>query len=684
MEITSIAPWILLLPFLMFIFLGLTAHKFSGQTSAKIGTTAFGIVAILCYYVAGRYFFGNFSVLDANGFEVFNKTGEIYNQITVFNWTWMQMTENLTIHIGFYLDPISAMMLVVIATVSLMVHIYSYGYMFEHGHFDEGMSRYYAVLSLFSFAMLGLVLATNIFQMYIFWELVGVSSFLLIGYYFFKPAAVSACKKAFIVTRFADMFFLIGILVLSYHTQTFDFDKLNADNAKLVLDSFAITDKSRGITFLGFPLITIATFFIFLGGAGKSAMFPFHIWLPDAMEGPTPSSALIHAATMVVAGVFLVARLFPVYSFAASEVLNAICYIGAFTALFAAIIAVAQTDIKRVLAFSTISQIAYMMVALGVARFDESQLSWPIEGHEHVVTSLGFTASMMHLFTHAMFKAMLFLCCGCIIHCVESNEMSKMGGLWKYMPKTGACFAIGCLAIAGIPPFSGFFSKGEILSACAENGYTAIYVVMTLTAGLTAFYMFRLFFHIFFYEENKEYATMHHKPHDQGWQMTLPLIVFAVITVVYGLLEVFGIGTGFDEAVTATRTHIDIETNWAVEGISITVALLGIAIAFFLYYKKNEKPANIMAKCPALCEFVYNRMKIDEIWYGITRSFIFGVICKSIAWFDHNCIDGFMNLCAWITQKVSLETKDAQSGNVQQYVWVFIMGVVTIAFLALY
>ena len=647
MEITSLAPWVLLLPFLMFIFLGLTAHKFSGQTSAKIGTTAFGIVAILCYYIAGQYFFGHFSVTDSTGFEVFNKTGEVYNQMTIFNWTWMQMTENLTIHIGFYLDPISAMM-------------------FEHGHFDEGMSRYYAVLSLFSFAMLGLVLATNIFQMYIFWELVGVSSFLLIGYYFFKPAAVSACKKAFIVTRFADMFFLIGILVLSYHTQTFDFDKLNADNAKLVLDSFAITGESRGITFLGFPLITIATFFIFLGGAGKSAMFPFHIWLPDAMEGPTPSSALIHAATLVVAGVFLGARLFPVYSFSAPEVLNAICYIGAFTALFAAIIAVAQTDIKRVLAFSTISQIAYMMVALGVARFGN---------HE---SELGFTASMMHLFTHAMFKAMLFLCCGCIIHCVESNEMSKMGGLWKYMPKTAWCFLIGCLAIAGIPPFSGFFSKGEILSACMENGYTAIYVVMTLTAGLTAFYMFRLFFHIFFYEENPEYATMHHKPHDQGWQMTLPLIVFAVLTIGFFLLP------GFNKAITATRTEMEMPTNWTVEGISIAVALLGIGIAFVLYYKKNQKPANIMAKCPALCEFVYNRMKIDEIWYGITRSFIFGVICKWIAWFDHNCIDGFMNLCAWITQKVSFATKDVQSGNVQQYVWVFIMGVVTIAFLALY
>ncbi|MCQ2191311.1 MAG: NADH-quinone oxidoreductase subunit L [Paludibacteraceae bacterium] len=666
MEITSIAPWVLLLPLCMFVFLGLTSHKFSGQTSAKIGTVAFGIVAILCYYIAGQYFFGSFSVVNENGYEVFNKTGEVYNQMTIFNMEWMKMTENLIIHIGFYLDPISAMMLVVIATVSLMVHIYSYGYMFEHGHFDEGMSRYYAVLSLFSFAMLGLVLATNIFQMYIFWELVGVSSFLLIGYYFFKPAAVSACKKAFIVTRFADMFFLIGILVLSYHAQTFDFDKLNANNAKLVMDAFQITAESKGIAFLGFPLITIATFCIFLGGAGKSAMFPFHIWLPDAMEGPTPSSALIHAATMVVAGVFLVARLFPVYSFAAPEVLNAICYIGAFTALFAAIIAVAQTDIKRVLAFSTISQIAYMMVALGVSRFGN---------HE---TELGFTASMMHLFTHAMFKAMLFLCCGCIIHCVESNEMKHMGGLWKYMKKTWICFGIGCLAIAGIPPFSGFFSKGEILTACFENGYKAIYIVMTATAGLTSFYMFRLFFHIFHWQENEEYATMKHKPHDQEWQMTLPLIVFAVLTVFFFLFP------GFNNGITATRGEMEMPTNWFIEGISIAVALTGIGIAYVLYFKKNDMPKQIMDKCPELCSFVYDRMKIDEIWYGITRSFIFGVICKSIAWFDHNCIDGFMNFCAWITKHTSYNTKEAQSGNVQQYVWVFIMGVITIVFLAVY
>ena len=644
-SIASLAPVVLLLPFLMFIFLGLTAHKFDGKTSGIIGTVGFAIVAVICHYIAYKYFFCG------------GEQDGVYQQLTIFNMEWLRMTENLVISIGFYLDPISAMMLVVISTVSLMVHIYSFGYMFEHGHYDSGMQRYYAVLSLFSFAMLGLVLATNIFQMYIFWELVGVSSFLLIGYYYVKPAAISACKKAFIVTRFADMFFLIGILILSYYTDTFSFDKINANNAELVRDTMG------GIMIWGFPVTSLAMLFIFLGGAGKSAMFPFHIWLPDAMEGPTPSSALIHAATMVVAGVFLVARLFPVYSFEAEGVLDFIMYLGAFTALFSAVIACAQTDIKRVLAFSTISQIAYMMVALGVARIGEGE------------AALGYTASMWHLFTHAMFKAMLFLCCGCIIHCVESNEMSKMGGLAKYMPLTCICFAVGCFAIAGIWPLSGFFSKGEILSACFEHNMF-IYVTMTFVAGLTAFYMFRLFFHIFFYE-NGDFSEHAHAPHDQDWKMSLPLVVFAVYTCICGWFP-------FGDLVTATRETLEIETNWTVEGISLTVAVLGILIAFALYYKKNDVPAKIMSKCQGFCNAASHRFYIDEIWYGITRKFIFGVICNAIAWFDHNCIDGFMNLLAWLTRETSDDTKELQSGNVQQYAWMFIVGVVVIAAFALY
>ena len=653
--IISLSPLVLLLPFLMFIFLGLTSHKMSGRTAGRFGTGAFAIVTALCYYIAIEYFFGNIGAQENGNFQ----------QFILFNHDWMQMSAtypDLVIRIGFLLDPISAMMLIVISTVSFMVHIYSFGYMFEHGEYDEGMQRYYCVLSLFSFAMLGLVVATNIFQMYIFWELVGVSSFLLIGYYYKKPAAVSACKKAFIVTRFADMFFLIGILIVSYYSKTFDFTALNGIITDEAGNMHTLLGNSMmGETFLGCSVTAIALTCIFLGGAGKSAMFPFHIWLPDAMEGPTPSSALIHAATMVVAGVFLVARLFPAYSLDAPQVLSFIAYLGAFTSLFSAVIACAQTDIKRVLAFSTISQISYMMVGLGVAKYGVDQL--------------GFTASMWHLFTHAMFKALLFLCAGAIIHCIGSNEMSKMGGLRKHMPIAHITFLIACLAISGIWPFSGFFSKDEILAAAFENNMI-VYVVEATTAALTAFYMFRLYYHIFWYE-TPDYTQREEIPHDADWHMSLPLIILAVFTCFGGFIP-------FGNLVTADHHVLEIEHNWPVICISLTGAVLGIGIATLLYYKKNDLPARIMSKCQNFCTAAYHRFYIDECWYFITRRIIFGIICKFIAWFDHNCIDGFMNLLAWLTQKTSLETREVQSGNVQEYVWIFIMGVISIAALALY
>ena len=331
---------------------------------------------------------------------------------------------------GILIDPISVMMLIVVSIVSLMVHIYSRGYMKG----DDGYTRFFAFLGLFSFSMFGLVLATNLFQIYIFWELVGVSSYLLIGYYYTKTSAVAAAKKAFIVTRFADLGFLIGILIIGYYTGTYDFQTLNNPEGNAILN-WAST------SFMGLSVITWALILIFMGGAGKSAMFPLHIWLPDAMEGPTPVSALIHAATMVVAGVYLVARLFPMYYFVEDGfALNIVAYVGAFSSLFAAIIAITQTDIKRVLAFSTMSQIGYMMLALGVSGYD---------GHEGV----GYMASMFHLFTHAMFKALLFLGAGSVIHAVHSNYLKDMGGLRKYMPITNITFLIAALAIAGVFPF---------------------------------------------------------------------------------------------------------------------------------------------------------------------------------------------------------------------------------------
>ena len=501
--------------------------------------------------------------------------------------------------------------------------------------------------------MLGLVVATNIFQMYIFWELVGVSSYLLIGFYYTKPEAVAASKKAFIVTRFADLFFLIGILILSFFTQTFDFGILMSGDG-------SIFNSAIGTTFIGGSVLTWAMALIFVGGAGKSAMFPFHIWLPDAMEGPTPVSALIHAATMVVAGVFLVARLFPIYIGFTPEVLHGIAYVGAFTAMFSAIIAIVQTDIKRVLAFSTISQIGFMMVALGVSGYD---------GHE----GLGYMSSMFHLFTHAMFKALLFLGAGSIIHAVHSNEMNQMGGLRKYMPITHLTFLIACLSISGIPPFSGFFSKDEILTA-TFNFSNGLGIWMTVVAFLTAFYMFRLYYNIFW---GKEYKSENgHIPHESPISMTFPLIFLAAVTLVSGFIP-------FGKFVTADRVEYIIHLDWTVATISISVAIIAILLATALYRKPSNIPSKIVSKTKGLYKAAYHRFYIDEIYLFITKSVIFKGISQPFAWFDRHIIDGAMNGLAWITNWTSLKIRGFQSGQVQWYAYVFLLGTLLITILAI-
>ena len=562
---------------------------------------------------------------------------------------WLRFTEHLYINLGILLDPISVMMLVVISTVSLMVHIYSLGYMKG----EKGFERYYAFLSLFTFSMLGLVLATNIFQMYIFWELVGVSSYLLIGFYYTKPEAVAASKKAFIVTRFADLFFLIGILFLSFYTKTFDFGILTSGDASV----FAST---TGVSFMGVSVMSWAMALIFIGGAGKSAMFPLHIWLPDAMEGPTPVSALIHAATMVVAGVYLVARLFPVYVLYTPDVLHGIAYVGAFTSLFAAVIACVQTDIKRVLAFSTISQIGFMMVALGVSKMG---------GEE----GLGYVAGMFHLFTHAMFKALLFLGAGSIIHAVHSNEMSKMGGLRKYMPFTHWTFLIACLAIAGIPPFSGFFSKDEILTAVFNfNPYFG--ALMTFTAGLTAFYMFRLYYNIFWGKEHKHA----HTPHESPFAMLFPLIFLAAVTVFAGWAIPFGNFVSSD----GVAFHSELDMTTAT--ISVVVALLSIALATVFYMKDSKTPAKLATTFSGLHKAASHRFYVDEVYMFITKKVIFNNISTPIAWFDRYVIDATMDGFANVTQWTSRRIKGFQSGEVQHYAFVILLGAIMIAALVIF
>ena len=617
---------ILLLPFFSFLLLGICGKWLSHKTAGLIGTLVLGVVAVLSYTTAYEYF-------------TLPRTAEgVFETLTPYNFTWLPFfNEGLHFDMGIQLDPISVMMLIVISTVSLMVHIYSFGYM----HGERGFQRYYAFLSLFTMSMLGLVVATNIFQMYMFWELVGVSSYLLIGFYYTSPAAIAASKKAFIVTRFADMFFLIGILIYGYYCKSFGFDF-----------------NSEGFAQGGYMLPT-ALVLMFIGGAGKSAMFPLHIWLPDAMEGPTPVSALIHAATMVVAGVFQVARLFPLWIGYAPDALSIVAWVGAFTAFYAASVACAQSDIKRVLAFSTISQIAFMMVALGVC----TEIT---TGHEHP-GSLGYMASMFHLFTHAMFKALLFLGAGCIIHAVHSNEMSAMGGLRKYMPITHITFLIACLAISGIPPFSGFFSKDEILSACfAYSPFMGW--IMTAIAAMTAFYMFRLYFGIFWGTENKQLHA-EHTPHEAPLTMTFPLMFLAVVTCVAGFIS-------FGHFVSADGQAYDIHLDWSVAGTSIVIAVGAIALATYIYMGERQPVADAAAeKLQKLHRWAYKRFYMDEVYQYITHRIIFAHISKPIAWFDRHVVDGFFNFLASGSHALSFRIRGLQSGAVQKYAYVFFVGI---------
>ena len=624
---------ILLLPFFSFILLGVFGKWFSHKAAGLVGTAVLLAVAALSYSTAYTYFF-----------ETARTAEGVLPTLVPYNFQWLPFfVEGLSFDMGIMLDPISVMMLIVISTVSLMVHIYSFGYM----HGERGFQRYYAFLSLFTMSMLGLVVATNIFQMYMFWELVGVSSYLLIGFYYTSPAAIAASKKAFIVTRFADMFFLIGILIYGYYCRSFGFEFCQEGFAQ------------------GAMMLPTALFLMFIGGAGKSAMFPLHIWLPDAMEGPTPVSGLIHAAPMVVAGVFQIARLFPLWIEYAPDALHVVAWVGAFTAFYAAAVACCQSDIKRVLAFSTISQIAFMMVSLGVCTEYTT-------GHEHV-GSLGYMASMFHLFTHAMFKALLFLGAGCIIHAVHSNEMSAMGGLRKYMPITHITFLIACLAISGIPPFSGFFSKDEILTA-AFAYMPAMGWIMTAIAAMTAFYMFRLYFGIFWGTENKELHA-HHTPHEAPLTMTFPLMFLAVVTCVAGFIP-------FGHFVSADGVAYDIHLDWNVAGTSIIIAVASIFLATYMYIGERQPKADAMAeKFSKLHQWAYKRFYLDEVYQYITHRIIFAHVSKPIAWFDRHVVDGFFNFLAWGTNALSFQIRGFQSGSVQKYAFVFLLG--TLALLAI-
>lgn len=568
---------------------------------------------------------------------------------------------------GLYIDNLACVMLLVVALVSTLVHVFSMGYMEGERYYH----RYYAYLSLFSVSMLALVSVDNLFLLYITWELVGVSSYLLIGFFWWKHSAADACKKAFLTTRVGDIFMFIGILLLVAYTGKLGYTE--------VFESVAHGEIAGW-------LLIVTSLCLFGGAVGKSAQFPLHIWLPDAMEGPTPVSALIHAATMVAAGVYMVGRLFPVFS-AEPAVMLTIAYIGLITAFFAATVAITQTDIKRVLAYSTISQLGYMFTALGVG---------------------AYTAGLYHLMTHAFFKALLFLGSGSVIHAVHTQEMPKMGGLRHKMPITFITMLAATLAISGVPLFSGFGSKDAILMGALEYGvdhpaHIFIFIGLLLGAGITAFYMFRLMFLTFFGEPRD--PEKHEHAHESPPSMTVPLIALGVLSVIGGL-GLYG-ELWFNHLIVPTSVeaahgghgaahahHPPAWIHYSAMAMSIGVAALGIFCSWLMYMKNWPSPGFLARALKPLYVLSYRKYYVDEL-YGVTFIGFVMVMRKVAAWFDRvvvdgivnltapmlrgtahvsggtdrYVVDGFLNFLALVVQAVGTVSTLLQSGVIQNYVW---------------
>jgi NADH-quinone oxidoreductase subunit L len=522
---------------------------------------------------------------------------------------------SLHLELGMFIDPLTAIMLVVVTIVSSCVQIYSLGYM----HGDPRYSRYFAYLSLFTFSMLGLVIANNFFMIFIFWELVGLTSYLLIGFWFEKKSAADAGKKAFITTRIGDMGFIVGILILAFYAGTLNFQQ--------IFEKVAGGELAPG-------MITLAGICIFCGAVGKSAQFPLHVWLPDAMEGPTPVSALIHAATMVAAGVYLVARSMSLFvgSYEASMV---VAVIGLITSFMAATIGITQNDIKRVLAYSTVSQLGYMIMALGLYGADLAH------GHQ----TAGYVAGTFHLMTHAFFKALLFLGAGSVIHAVHTNDINDMGGLSKKMKITSATFLIASLSIAGIFPLSGFWSKDEIVATTSGH---PIFMFFTLAiAFMTAFYMFRLYFMTFTGTPRDKEKFDH--AHESPKTMTYPLMFLAFLAIFAGWVGLPWLKHGFSSFVFHEEVH-HAGPNYILMLVSTVVAVSGIGLSYLMYYKRSISADAVALKIKPLYNLSYNKYYFDEIYDAAIIKPILG-LTNVLWWFDANVVDGLVNFTGWLTVK---------------------------------
>ena len=630
---------IFLLPLFTFVVNGLFLGNRNAKAAAILAITCNGLAAASAITVALHYFTSSYAPQKA----------------TLFEFDFLPFAGDLVAKIGMLVDPLSVMMLVVVTFISFMVNIYSLGYMRE----DRAMGRFFALLSLFSFSMLGLVVATNLFQMFIFWELVGVSSYLLIGFWYHKPSAVSASKQAFILTRFADSFFLLGIVLVSYVVGSFDFSTINS----LSLSAFRAGTINLGLFEMSqASALVLGSVLIFTGGWGKSAMFPMHIWLPNAMEGPTPVSSIIHSATMVVAGVYLVARLFPFFAICGNT-LTLIMWVGAFTMVFAAVIACTQKDIKRILAYSTLSQLGYMMFALGACKIGQA------------VFTTGWTASTFHIFTHAFFKCSLFLIAGSLIHQVHTNDLDAMGGLRKKMPITYICTLISVLAISGIPPFSGFFSKDEIILAAFQGHHYAVFALALLTSGLTTFYMFRLFFLAFHGEPRHEGVRAGHVHED--FAMTLPIVVLAIPALLSGIL-----GKGlFEHFFTPGKLHVPqmlklAHAEW-IPFVAVAVAVVALLVAWFLYASPKAKVQRALDETnrSGIYKIIYHKFYFDEMYYTVVRQFIFGGIARVARAFNDYVIEGLLAFSVWFIHKLGDLVRTAQAGYLPFYLGTLIVGV---------
>jgi NADH-quinone oxidoreductase subunit L len=544
--------------------------------------------------------------------------------VSIPSWKvdWLHIGSKV-VTVGASFAPFQILMLFVVTLVSCLVQIYSIGYMKT----DQRSNTFFAYLSLFTFSMLGLVISPNFLELYFFWELVGVCSFLLVGFYFYKESAKEAAKKAFIVTRIGDIGLFIAICLLFWEVGSFDF--------AVIKNAVDANEISAG-------MITLTAILIFVGAVGKSGQFPLHTWLPDAMEGPTPVSALIHAATMVAAGVFLVAETY--WLFEASPVaLTVVAYIGGFTALFAAIIALTQTDIKRILAYSTVSQLGYMMLGLG---------------------SLGLTAGFFHLFTHAFFKALLFLAAGAVIVAFSNEQNIKnMGGLWKQHKWIGITFLIGALSITGIPPFSGFFSKDEIFLAVYHSGKYELFAVALLAAFCTAFYIFRIFFFVFTGKSSREQKVTF------SWHYQLPVWILAILSIVSGFLQ-------FPKPALGHWLHgneAESTAVWWIPFVVTIVSLLGIFLAYVVYQKQWISASSLAKYSGFGYRLSYRKFYIDECYQAL---FVWSI--KGLGWilmgWDRFVIGGMVRFIKTIPQELGLIGSTLQNGQVQRYLLISIFG----------